>query len=123
MHVILCVKSDRARSRTRYANTITLSCCLLARCLPTGRHQDDPIRAGLMDQQVAVPRRPHVPQNAGVNASRRDRPALESLCFGIESDERIRSLARLVVPDNIVHYGDGISVSYTHLTLPTIYSV
>src|SRR5918996_2266070 len=82
--------------------------CLLRRSLPTGRHQDDPVRAGLMDQQVAVPRWPHVPQDAAINASRGDCPALESLCLGIESYKRIRPLCRLVVPNDIVHYGDGI---------------
>ena len=31
------------------------------------RHQDDPIGAALVDQQIAVPSRPHVPDDAGID--------------------------------------------------------
>ena len=74
------------------------------------RHQDDAVRAALVDQQVAVPRRSHVSNDAGVNSSGGNGPALKSLCRWVESDERIGPLARFIVPDDAVHNGDGIGV-------------
>ena len=63
--------------------------CLLRRGWVFERHQDDAVCTALVDQQVAITGRQHVPDDAGVNATGWNGPALESLRFRIESDERI----------------------------------
>src|SRR5215471_16943571 len=73
-------------------------------------HQDNTVCAGLVDQQIAFPRRPHVPHDAGVNTSGGDGPALEALCRGVEAYERVRPLPRFVVPDDTVRHRNGVGV-------------
>jgi hypothetical protein len=50
------------------------------------RHQKDAVRTALMNQQVALPRRPHVSHDAGIDAPGRDGPALEGLRCGVKPD-------------------------------------
>jgi hypothetical protein len=49
------------------------------------RHLDDPVCAALMNQEVAVARRSHVPDDARMDAARGDRPALEFFGVRIEA--------------------------------------
>ena len=54
---------------------------LLDRDLRLQRHQDDAVGAALVNQQIPLPGCFHVPDDTGIDATRRNRPALE--CLGL----------------------------------------
>ena len=74
------------------------------------RHQDDAVGAGLMDQQVAVAGRPHVPDDAAIDIAGRDRPTLERLGRGIEAHQRVRPHTGFVVPDRAARVGEPVGM-------------
>src|SRR5262245_15260635 len=74
------------------------------------RHLYDAVSAALVNQEAAVARRTHVADDAGIDATRGNRPALERFGLGIKPHQCIRSHARLVVPDDAVHDDDRIGM-------------
>ena len=74
------------------------------------RHLDDAVGAALVNQAAAVARRTHVADDAGIDATSGNRPALERFGLGITPHQGIRPHARLVVPDDAVHDDDRIGM-------------
>ena len=83
------------------------------------------VRPGIGTQQLDELAERLILQNGGYpsfknyRTSKFDRPFPTTLCTSI-NDEVVHAPA---VPNRILKEGDIIAVSYTHLTLPTIYSV
>ena len=67
------------------------------------------VAAALVNQQVFIPRHPHVTDDAD---ARRNLPTLKGFCGWVESDQRIRPLPRLVVPNNVIDHSDGVGVGF-----------
>ena len=67
--------------------------------LPLNLDQADAVRARLVNEQIACPGHPHVPDDADSGGND---PALKFLSLRIEAHERVGSHSRLVVPDDVV---------------------
>ena len=108
--------AEPGRLRCRAVGRVPRSGPARRRSLPTARrrrwrllnrHQADPVAAALVDHQVAVRRRAHVPDDP---VARRNRPALELLGLRVEAHERVGPAPRFVVPDDVVDDLDRVGM-------------